>query len=152
MRRETGREERVSGNMRHIAASLSVCLLALDFLCHKSNSCLHTTKHKSCSIQLRVTISKSEKTEHVDIFSQFGYFCNYLSAQMIQPKNIGCRWSSSVFATDGDLLPFGMRTNDPLVAGEKRPTSTNDNRCFLAVSFGLYMHRLGIIISQNYKN
>ena len=64
---------------------------------------------------------------------------------------VGPRRSSQLTVTN-DLLPFGMRTNDPLVAGEKRPTSTNDNRCFLAVSFGLYMHRLGIIISQNYKN
>ena len=46
-----------------------------------------------------------------------------------------------------DRRPFGMRTNDLLVAREKRRTSTNDNRCFFAISFGLMIK----IIDLNLK-
>ena len=49
---------------------------------------------------------------------------------------IGPRRSSRPTVTN-DRRPFGMRTNDLVVAGEKRPMSTNDNRCFFAISYGL---------------
>ena len=46
------------------------------------------------------------------------------------------RWSLWPTVTN-DRRPFGMRTNDLLVDRERRPTSTNDNRCFFAISFGI---------------
>ena len=60
-------------------------------------------------------------------------------AQMILPKNIGCRWSSSVFAAYGEQwqTPIWHENQWPLVVREKRPTSTNENQCFFAISFGL---------------
>ena len=72
-------------------------------------------------------------------------------AQMILPKTsvfIGPRRSSRPTVTN-NKLPYGTRTNDPLVAREKRPTSTNDNRCFFAISFGLIMHHLVAVLKSS---
>ena len=49
---------------------------------------------------------------------------------------VGPRGSSQPTVTN-DSCPFGLRTNDPLVAGQKRPTRTNDNQCFLCLPFRL---------------
>ena len=58
---------------------------------------------------------------------------------------VGPSRSSRPTATvTNDNFPFRMRTNDPLVSREKRSTSTNDNRCFFAISFGLV-----VVIEEN---
>ena len=57
---------------------------------------------------------------------------------MILQKNIvvvGPRRSSRPMVIN-DRCPFGMRTNYLLVAGEKRPTKTNDKQCFLQYHLG----------------
>ena len=62
-----------------------------------------------------------------------------LLAKMIDQKNIGCRWSSSVFASDGDQwqMPIWHENQWPVGCGQKRPTRTNDNRYFFGLSFRL---------------
>ena len=60
-------------------------------------------------------------------------------AQLILQKNIGCRWYSSVFFL---WQPTGHCSHAKweFVIGHRRlrrPTRTNDNRCFFAISFGL---------------
>ena len=69
---------------------------------------------------------------------------NCLIAQMILQKNIGCRWYSSVFFLWQPTV-IGSHAKWEFVIVHRRPrrpTRTNDNRCFLAISFGLMISPL----------
>ena len=63
----------------------------------------------------------------------------FLIDQIILQKNIGCRRYLSVFFS-GNQWVIGSHAKWEFVIGHRqsrRPTRTNDNQCFFAISFGL---------------